>query len=265
MSDLIRSVILGIVQGLTEFLPVSSSGHLELINHILGSSESVNSDFTMVLIVHFGTAMSILYVFRKKIAALIMSILSFRNGEDSRYALKIVISMIPAVLVGLLLEEHIEALFSGEIIYTGIFFLVTAIVLFITPSKGSFNNNVSHWNSFVMGIAQAVAILPGVSRSGATIATALGFRINKSHAAQFSFLMVLPLIVGKIGKDIISAKLVLDASATISILIAFLTSFFVGIWACKYMIKLVERSHLRYFAYYCCFLGILTIGLFFYD
>ncbi len=259
MSDILRAIILGIVQGLTEFLPVSSSGHLEIMNELLGSGTTIDSDLTMVVLVHLGTAFSILYVFRQDIWDIITGLLRFQWDESSQLAAKIILSMLPAMVIGLLFEEQLEALFSGTIMWVGIFLCFTALVLYLTPSGVNSEKSVNYKDAGLIGIAQAVAILPGVSRSGMTIASALALGVNKAKAARFSFLMVLPIIIGKVILDVASGDLVIASSNVGPIMAALISSFLVGVWACKWMIALVRKSQLKYFAYYCAIVGILTI------
>lgn len=261
IPDVVRALILGIVQGLTEFLPISSSGHLEIINHLLGTTESVDSDLLMVILVHLGTAFSILYVYRKDIYEILVQLFNFDEHSPGRTGWKIALSMIPAVLAGLLLESQIEALFSGSIVPVGCFLIVTGVVLYFTPSSLNISGSLTFRKAGLIGIAQAIAILPGISRSGMTIATALFAGVRRKEAARFSFLMVLPLILGKVLLDLGSGELVLNATNVVPIAVALLSSFLVGIWACKWMVRLVERSQIHYFAYYCIGLGLLTILL----
>ncbi len=258
MTEVIRSLILGIVQGLTEFLPISSSGHLELINHWLGSSETLDSDLLMIVLVHFGTACSILYVFNKDIIAMVRNLHKPVNTEG-RKAWMIALSMVPAAAIGLLFEETIEEIFSGTILYVCIFLVITGIVLLLTPKKVDQTVKMDYPRAMVVGIAQAIAILPGISRSGMTIASAIMLKVEKEEAARFSFLMVLPLIFGKVIMDIGSGELIISSANAASIAVAFLSSFLVGVWACKWMVSLVKRSRIHHFAYYCITLGILTI------
>ena len=257
--DILKAIILGIVQGLTEFLPVSSSGHLEIVNHFIGRGEGLDSDLTMVIITHLGTALSIVYVFRNDIIGIIKSILTFNRNEDFELSLKILLSMIPALVIGLAFEYQIEALFATDtLIYVGIFLCITAVILWFTP-KYETKGNVSYPKAFGIGISQAIAILPGISRSGMTIATALYMGVNKSKAARFSFLMLLPVVFGKVILDVAGGDLLLSGSQMPAIIAALVTSFLVGVWACKWMIKIVQSSKLSYFAIYCFIIGGLTI------
>ena len=258
--DILKALILGIVQGLTEFLPVSSSGHLEIVNELMGS-QSLDSDLTMVVLVHLGTALSILYVYRKDILELLLGISFTSMGGSNAFILKIIISMMPALIVGLAFEEYIESLFSGSILWVGIFLIVTAIILFFTPGPNvrQSKKELTWIDSLIIGVSQAIAILPGISRSGMTIATALYNGINRESAAKFSFLMVLPVIFGKIVLDVASGDLVISSSNVYPIATALISSFVVGVWACKWMVALVKNSKLKYFSYYCALVGGLTI------
>ena len=257
--EIIRAIILGIIQGLTEFLPVSSSGHLEIANHFMASREGLDSDLLMVVITHLGTAFSIVYVFREDILAILKSLFTFQKNEDFGIGMKILLSMIPALIIGLLFESQIEALFaSNTLIYVGIFLCITALVLWFTP-KENFGGKVNYPKAFGIGIAQAIAILPGISRSGMTISTALYLGIDKSRAARFSFLMLLPVIFGKVILDVLSGDIVIDSGNILPIGAALFTSFIVGVWACKWMLEIVRNSKLSYFAVYCMAVGLITI------
>ena len=156
MSDIVKSLILGIVQGLTEFLPISSSGHLELANYLLGSSEAVDSDLTMVIIVHFGTALSIIYIFFPRIIQMITSVCTAKNNEHTSLSLKIIWSMIPAVIIGLVFEEQIDKIFSGSITIIGVFLAITGIVLMLTPKLSTSGKTLGYQQSFIIGLAQAL-------------------------------------------------------------------------------------------------------------
>lgn len=264
MSDILRSLILGIIQGLTEFLPVSSSGHLEIINAILGSSKSVDSDLSMVILVHAGTALSILYVFRQDILDIIKDLLSFKWSPDTKLALEIVVSMLPALVLGLAFEDKIEQIFQGGIWMVGCSLIFTGLVLWLTPNLNEHSKSIGWNKAFLIGLAQAVAIMPGISRSGMTIAAALMLGVGKKDAAKFSFLMVLPVILGKLLLDIVGGDFSMTGTSGVSIFIALLSSFVVGVIACTWMIKIVQRYSLKYFSIYCALLGIATILFYYY-
>lgn len=257
--EIIDAIILGIVQGLTEFLPVSSSGHLELGKAILGDNSLPKESLLFTVVLHFATALSTIVIFRKDIIDIIKGILKFEWNEDLQFLSKIVISMIPAVIVGLFFEEQLEALFNGNILLVGVMLIVTAILLFMADRAKDTNKNVTFSNAFVIGISQAIAMLPGISRSGATISTSVLLGNDKTKAARFSFLMVVPLIFGKIAKDILGGEITYD-SANFTILgIGFIAAFVAGLFACKWMIALVKQSKLTYFSIYCIIVGIAAI------
>lgn len=253
------ALILGIIQGLTEFLPVSSSGHLELGKAILGDDSIPKESLLFTVVLHFATALSTIVVFRKDIFALAKGVLRFEWNEDLKFICKIAISMLPAVVVGVLLEKELEQLFSGNIFLVGCMLIVTAALLFLADKAKNTEKKVSFLNAFVIGISQAIAMLPGISRSGATISTSVLLGNDKNKAARFSFLMVIPLIFGKIGKDILSGDLSLDSSNFSALSVGFLAAFVAGILACTWMIKLVRNSNLSYFAIYCAIVGVISI------
>ena len=257
--DVLDAVILGIIQGLTEFLPVSSSGHLELGKAILGDTSVPEESLLFTVVLHFATALSTLVVFRKDVFEIIGGLLSFKWNEETKFSLKIVISMIPAVFVGLFFEEQLEALFGGNILFVGFMLLITALLLWLADKARNTGKNVSYSNAFVIGISQAIAMLPGISRSGATISTSVLLGNDKTKAARFSFLMVVPLIFGKIAKDLLSGEL-MESSADFSILaIGFVAAFIAGLAACTWMIALVKKSKLSWFAVYCFVVGLAAI------
>jgi len=261
MSDIIKSIILGIIQGLAEFLPVSSSGHLELAKHFLGTHFVGSESLTMSVVLHIGTALSTLFVFRKEIIELIKGIFQKSLNDDKAFAVKIVISMIPAGLVGFFLESQLEKLFQGKILFVAFMLIVTGLLLLISDFVKDKDKDVDYKSSFIIGISQAVALLPGISRSGSTISTAVLLGIKKEKAAFFSFLMVLPLIFGKMAKDILDGVYVQTDIATSSLVAGFIAAFITGIFACKWMIVLVKNSKLRYFAYYCFAVAAIVIAL----
>jgi len=199
--------LLGIIQGLTEFLPVSSSGHLELGKAILGDTSVPEESLMFTVVVHFATALSTIVVFRKDIIELLKGLFSFSWNEETQFSTKIIVSMIPAVIVGLFFEEQLEALFGGNILLVGCMLIVTAVLLYFADKAKDTQKKVSFSNAFIIGLSQAVAMLPGISRSGATISTSVLLGNDKGKAARFSFLMVIPLILGKIAKDILGGDL----------------------------------------------------------
>ena len=257
--EIIDAIILGIIQGLTEFLPVSSSGHLELGKAILGDQSIPQESLLFTVVLHFATALSTIVVFRKDIYQIISGLFKFTNNDEMAFSIKIIISMLPAVLVGLLFEEQLEQLFSGNLLLVGSMLLITAILLIFADKAKNTAKPVNFSNAFVIGIAQAIAMLPGISRSGATISTSVLLGNDKTRAARFSFLMVIPLILGKIGKDVISGDLVLIENAVLPMLFGFMAAFFSGLFACTWMITLVRKSKLSYFAIYCTIVGVTAI------
>ena len=258
--DLLDAIVLGVVQGLTEFLPVSSSGHLELGKVILGNNSVPEESLLFTVVVHFATALSTLVVFRKDILEIVKGILKFEWNDDMKFLTKIVISMIPAVVIGLLFEKELEQLFSGNIFLVGLMLLITALLLLLADKAKHTTKPVSFSNALVIGLSQAFAMLPGVSRSGATISTSVLLGNDKTKAARFSFLMVVPLIFGKIAKDIFSGELSYQNTSFLPLVAGFIAAFISGWLACRWMIKIVRQSKLSYFALYCAVVGCLAIA-----
>lgn len=259
------ALVLGIIQGLTEFLPVSSSGHLELGKAILGDTSIPEESLMFTVVVHFATALSTIVVFRKDILEILKGLVSFRWNEETQFSAKIVVSMIPAVIVGLFFEEQLEALFGGNIMLVGCMLIVTAVLLYFADKAKDTQKKVSFSNAFVIGLSQAVAMLPGISRSGATISTSVLLGNDKGKAARFSFLMVIPLILGKIAKDILGGDLTTSSGNVSVLIIGFLGAFIAGLVACTWMIKLVKKSKLSWFAIYCLVVGLIAIGFSLYN
>ena len=258
--EVLDAIILGIIQGLTEFLPVSSSGHLELGKAILGDDSVPKESLLFTVVLHFATALSTIVVYRKEVWEIIRGLFQFKWNEETHFSLKILVSMIPATLIGLFFGEQLEILFGGMIQLVGMMLIVTALLLYFADRAKDTENKVSYSNAFVIGLAQAIAILPGISRSGATISTSVLLGVDKSKAARFSFLMVVPLIFGKIFKDIISGDLSFQAEGIIPMSAGFIAAFIAGLAACTWMIQLVRKSKLTYFAVYCLIVGILAIS-----
>jgi len=259
--DIIDAIILGIIQGLTEFLPVSSSGHLELGKAILGDDSLPQESLLFTVVLHFATALSTIVVFRKDVLDIFKGLLKFTWNDETKFSLKIIISMIPAALIGLFFEKELEQLFGGNIILVGFMLIITALLLYLAGKAKNTEKPVSYSNAFVIGISQAIAMLPGISRSGATISTSVLLGNDKSRAARFSFLMVVPLILGKIAKDIFSGDLSYESAQMKTLSIGFVAAFISGIIACTWMIKIVKKSKLSYFAIYCFIVGIIAISL----
>lgn len=344
--NFIEAIVLGVIQGLTEFLPVSSSGHLELGKAVLGSVPEEGMLMTIVL--HFATALSTIVIFRKDILQIFKGLFRFKNNEESKFALMVVISMIPAALIGLLFEDQIDHFFSGSIGLVGAMLIVTGGLLFVADRAKPSEGKVTVKRAAIIGIAQAIAILPGISRSGATIGTSVLLGIDRQRAAKFSFLMVVPLIFGamavkvkdyaevsslesqsvEVRSEQLTNELVTILEAgyvnkeevygtvfhkeekwealkkgelnvdgyekldyqkdlillgftekqaneiandkvqgfrshhktnVISLIAGFIAAFLTGLFACNWMISLVKRSKLKYFAFYCFALGALAI------
>ena len=256
--DFFEAIILGIIQGLTEFLPISSSGHLEITNKLLNNKIG-SENLLLIIVLHFGTAVSTLIVFKQDIIKIIHEFVTVKNPRSSSLIFKIIYSMIPVVVIGLIFEEQIENLFKGNLILVGFMLIITGFLLFLTDRKKAINKTVSTKNAIIIGVSQAIAILPGISRSGATISIAVLLGINKSQAAKFSFLMVIPIIIGKIIKDLVTGDISYKEEMFFILVIGFLSSLITGIIACKLMIKIVENSKLKYFSIYCLLIGIICI------
>lgn len=262
MQDIIRALILGIVQGLTEFLPVSSSGHLELAKYLMQDDSLAAESLTMTVTLHAATALATLLVFRREVAEILRGLLAFKWNEEARFSLKIILSMVPAALIGVLLESQIEQLFDRQILLVGFMLIVTGLLLFLADRAKSSNKKVSFKDALIIGLAQAIAILPGISRSGATISTSVLLGVDRERAARFSFLMVVPLILGKMVMDIKDGALSTSSAQTVELLVGFAAAFVTGIAACLWMIRLVKASKLRYFSVYCFAVAIFAILLF---
>lgn len=260
MGEILQAIIYGIVQGLTEFLPVSSSGHLELVKAILGDNTVPEESMLMTVVLHAATALSTLVIFRKEVAEIFTGLLKFSNNEETQFSLKIIISMVPATVVGLLFEDEIEALFTKNVLLVGFMLLLTGVLLLLADRAKNTNKKVSYGNSFIIGISQAIAIMPGISRSGATISTSVLLGIDRTRAARFSFLMVVPLILGKMAKDVIGGDLSASSAQAMPLIVGFAAAFVAGLVACKWMIALVKKSNLTYFSIYCFIIGLIAIG-----
>lgn len=257
--DWLEALILGLIQGLTEFLPVSSSGHLEIVKALFGDNSLPKESLTFTVILHFATALSTIVIFRKDLIKIIKGLFQFKNNEDFQFSVKIIISMIPAVIIGLLFEKQLEAMFSGNILFVGFMLIITATLLLLADKAKKTEKKVSFLNSLIIGISQAIAMLPGISRSGATISTSVLLGVDREKAARFSFLMVVPLILGKVAKDIIGGEINFEDANVTSYGIGFVSAFIAGLLACTWMISIVKKSKLSYFAIYCFIVGIATI------
>lgn len=257
--DLWDALLLGIIQGLTEFLPVSSSGHLELGKALLGDTSLPQESLLFTVVLHFATALSTLVVFRKDVWEIFSGLSKFKWNDSAKFSVKIIVSMIPAALVGLFFEEEMESFFGGNVAFVGVMLLITALLLWLADRAQHTGKKVKYRDAFIIGISQAVAILPGISRSGATISTSVLLGNDKGKAARFSFLMVVPLIFGKIAKDLFSGELSGHTEKFAELGIGFAAAFISGIMACRWMIRLVRKSKLGYFAIYCVVIGVIAV------
>ena len=253
------AMILGIVQGLTEFLPVSSSGHLELAKGLMGAESMPKESMMMTVVLHAATAMSTVVVFRNDILDILRGVFAFQWNEETKFAFYIVISMLPAAVVGIGFNDQIEALFAGQILLVGVMLLCTGGLLFVADKAKDTEQRVGMKQAILVGISQAVAILPGISRSGATISTSVLLGVDREKAARFSFLMVIPLIFGKMAKDVLSGDFSSQAEALPALGVGFMTAFVTGLLACVWMLKLVKKSGLTHFSYYCFAAGFIAI------
>jgi undecaprenyl-diphosphatase len=269
--DLLQAILLGILQGITEFLPVSSSGHLALARAIAG--REIVQGITFEIVVHFGSFCSIVVYFRQRIAEILRDLISsfsirgirqkeHLHNENVRFSYIILLSMIPAMIVGFTLKEPIEQLFLNPVFVSGML-LVTGTLLFLTRFAKNLPHDVDAKRGLLMGIAQACAILPGISRSGSTIATGLYTGINRNSVANFSFLMVLPVLAGAMLLEIMELmESGIAAEAVVNLIAGFFASFISGYIALKYLIILLKREKFHYFSYYCWTIGVAGLILF---
>lgn len=264
--NIIDSFFLGLVQGLTEFLPISSSGHLVLAETLL--HQKVSQGITFEVVVHFGTLCSILIYYREELQSILKSLLELilepkdfgnkvRKDDNVKLSGFIIISMIPAMIIGLTMEHYIENIFANPALVS-IMLIVTGCLLFFTKFIHRFEQSVDAPKSFYIGLAQAFAIIPGISRSGSTISLGLYMNMKRKEVANFSFLMVIPVIGGAMLLKMLEIwKIGLSPDMTISLIVGFLTSFVSGYFALKYLIILLRNKGIHYFAYYCWVLGIV--------
>ena len=260
--DWIQALILGVVQGLTEYLPVSSSGHLTIISSFFGIDGADNLQFTVA--VHVATVLSTLVILWKEIDWILKGLFKFEMNEETKYALNILVSMIPVGIVGLFFKDRVEEAFGSGLLVVGVMLIVTAVLLtFSYLAKPRVKEHLSLWDAFVIGVAQACAVLPGLSRSGSTIATGLMLGNKKEKMAQFSFLMVIPPILGEALLDILKAAngedVIADSIGTFPLAVGFLAAFLSGCFACKLMISIVKKGKLIYFGYYCAVVGVAVL------
>ena len=252
-----EGIILGLIQGLTEFLPVSSSGHLEIAKSLFGVNPE--SSFYFTVAVHGATVLSTIVVFRKEIGELFAGFFRFRMNDETSYILKILISMVPVGFVGLLYKEKVEALYNGYLVFVGIMLLITSALLATAHFIKKGNRNIGYLDALIIGMAQAIAVIPGISRSGATIATGLIIGNRKDEIARFSFLMVLIPVIGANFLEIVSANGGETGNGIMAIILGSIAAFFSGYLACSLMIGLVRKSKLIWFSVYCAGAGLLSI------
>jgi len=255
----LEAIVLGLIQGFTEFLPVSSSGHLELGKYLFGIDAGTNFYFSIV--VHGATVLSTILVLWKEISDLTRGFLRFRWNSETSYIVKIIISMIPAAFAGFYMQEIAKNYFTGNMNSLGIQFLVTALLLLMTLVIKPKERPIGFIDSFIIGAAQALAIIPAISRSGATIATGMMLGNKKSDIAKFSFLMVLVPVIGANLLELKSGEFSTGGTSVMIILAGFTTAFVSGYFACKLMINLVKKGNLLWFAVYNIMAGIFSILL----
>lgn len=271
-----ESLLLGLVQGLTEFLPVSSSGHLMIARELLGielPSDDVFLSFEVM--VHAATVLATIVVFRKQIWDLLKGLFAFKYNDETDYILKIALSMIPVFIVGMFFKDAVTSLFEGLTV-VGCALLLTSALLFVSDvlsqrkakskaetAGAEARNGITWWQALIVGIAQAVAVIPGLSRSGTTIATGLISGVRRDVMAQFSFLMVLVPILGESFLELIGGGFVESAASIggLSLTLGFIAAFISGLFACKVMIALVKKASLKWFALYCAVAALLVLFL----
>ena len=258
----LEALVLGIVQGLTEYLPVSSSGHLAIGSALFGIEGEENLAFTIV--VHVATVFSTLVILWKEIEWIFRGLFKFQMNSETRYAINILISMIPIGIVGVFFKDTVESIFGSGLLIVGCMLLVTAALLaFSYYAKPRQKESISMKDAFIIGLSQACAVLPGLSRSGTTIATGLLLGNNKAKLAQFSFLMVIPPILGEALLDVLKLVKGEDIAGdipTLSLVVGFVAAFLSGCLACKWMINIVKKGKLIYFAIYCAIACLVTIA-----
>lgn len=259
--EVFESIVLGAVQGLTEFLPVSSSGHLQLAKELLGVELEENLTFDVVL--HAATVMSTIVVLWREIAGLFRGLFTRGMNDEKSYIVKLIISMIPIGIVGFMFKDKIDAILASNyvMVVVGAMLLLTALLLaFAYYAKPRQKDAISYRDAFVIGVAQAVAAMPGLSRSGSTIATGLLLGNRKEVVATFSFLMVLAPIMGETLLNVLDGGLVISGVSTAALVAGFVSAFVVGCLACRFMIDIVKRGKLIWFALYCAVVGVIAIG-----
>lgn len=260
--DWLQALVLGIIQGLTEYLPVSSSGHLAIGSALFGVQGEDNLTFTVM--VHVATVLSTLVILWKEIDWILKGLFKFEMNDEMKYFLNIVVSMIPVGIVGVFFKDYVEEIFGSGLLIVGCCLLLTAALLtFSYFAKPRQRENISMKDAFIIGLAQAAAVLPGLSRSGSTIATGILLGNKKEKLAQFSFLMVIPPILGEALLDVLKAVKGEEAFGdidTLPLIVGFVAAFVSGCIACKWMINIVKRGKLVWFGVYCAIAGAVTIA-----
>lgn len=259
--DWLQALVLGLLQGLTEYLPVSSSGHLTIGSYLFGLNGEDNLAFTVV--VHVATVLSTLVVLWKEIDWILKGLFKFKMNDETKYFINILISMIPVGIVGVFFKDQVEEVFGSGLLIVGCMLIVTAALLvFSYYARPRQRENISPLHAFIIGLAQAVAVLPGLSRSGSTIATGLLLGNKKEKLAQFSFLMVIPPILGEALLDVVKGLKGEEAFGGIDalpLIVGFVAAFVSGCIACKWMINIVKKGKLVWFGVYCAIAGAATI------
>lgn len=268
----LQALLLGIVQGLTEFLPVSSSGHLMIFRELLGVESEGFLDFTVT--VHFATVLSTIVVFWSAIWKLLKGFFQFKYNDETDYVLKICVSMIPIAIVGLFFKDQVEGLFGENLFTVAVCLIITAILLFLSDQSGRFRsmsssrsenthrNGISYLQAAIVGLGQACAVAPGLSRSGTTIATGLISGVRRDVMAQFSFLMVLVPIIGEQALTVIKGigePAAASGVGFLPLLMGFIGAFGAGLFSCKVMVELVKRAKLVWFSIYCLIAASLIL------
>jgi len=251
-----QAIILGLVQGLTEFLPVSSSAHLAIGKELLGVESA--SDLIFEVAVHSATALAIILVFRTQIWDLLKGFFRFEYNSATQYLLKIALSMVPVFVVGVFFKDYVEAVFSSMTVI-GAALLLTGCLLFLSEKLEGKSREITYGNAFIIGISQALAVIPGLSRSGATISTGLLCGVRREEVAQFSFLMVLVPILGEAFLDLVSGEVMTSSVGVMPLALGFASAFISGLFACRVMIALVKKARLGWFALYCALVGISVL------
>ena len=259
-----EALILGLVQGLTEFLPVSSSGHLAIGKALLGVEPS--GDLVFEVTVHAATVLATIVVFRKQIWKLLCGLFKFKYNDETDYIAKLCVSMIPVFVVGMFFKDQVETAFSSLLV-VGVCLLVTAVLLTlsdflsarVSAAVKESRNGISFWQALVVGVGQALAVLPGLSRSGTTISTGLLCGVKRENMAQFSFLMVLVPILGETFLDLVGGDMAASSTGALPLLVGFAAAFVSGLFACKVMIALVRKAQLKWFGLYCALAGLLVL------